>query len=181
MTKSFAVNNLGCAHCGAKIEEAISKIEGIESAVLNFPLKKLNVNGEFNEDTLVKMNEIARSIEPDVEIVPAEHSHRHNGHNDCGHEHHHHEHCDCGHEHHHHHEHCDCGEEHSHGHSHSHEGEESIAHELLPLISGTALFAAAVISAHVLDVFPLSIGLYAAAYLILGADILLSAFKGIRK
>ncbi len=180
MTKTFAVNNLGCAHCGAKIEEAISKIEGIESAVLNFPLKKLNVNGEFNEDTLVIMNEIARSIEPDVEIIPAEHAHRHNGHSECGHKHHHHEHSECGHEHHHH-EHCECGNEHSHGHSHSHEGKESIVPELLPLISGTVLFAAAVISAHILDFFPLSIVLYAAAYLILGADILLSAFKGIRK
>lgn len=190
MMRYFTINNLGCAHCGAKIEEAISKLEGIESAVLNFPLKKLSISGEFNDDTLSSMNSVARSIEPDVEILPLDHTHKHHHHDEhCehGHEHNHHdEHCEFSHEHHHHDEHCECGHEHTHEHSHGHSHEhshdhgEKISNELIPVICGAALFAAAVICSRLLDIFPLTAALYAAAYLTLGYNVLLSAFKGIR-
>ena len=33
MERSFSINNLDCANCGAKIEKAISRIDGVESAV----------------------------------------------------------------------------------------------------------------------------------------------------
>ena len=72
MTKTYTVNNLDCAHCGSKIEELISDMQGIESAVLNFPLKKLSVTGEFNEDTLELMNVLAQAVEAGVEIIPFE-------------------------------------------------------------------------------------------------------------
>ena len=39
MEKTYEIRNLGCAHCGGKIEEAINKLEEIESAVLNFLMK----------------------------------------------------------------------------------------------------------------------------------------------
>ena len=137
MEKTFEIRNLGCAHCGGKIEEAINKLEGIESAVLNFPMRKIKVKGEYSEEVLAKMNSIANSIEPGVEIVPAdskkhkhhehshEHGHHHGEHCECGHdhehEHHHGEHCECGHDHeheHHHGEHCECGHDHEHEHHH---------------------------------------------------------------
>ncbi|MBR3282155.1 MAG: cation transporter, partial [Ruminococcus sp.] len=118
MEKVFSINNLDCAHCGAKIEEAISKLEGIESAVLNFPMKKLRVRGELSDDMLERMHETARKIEPDVEFVPsAEHSHDHAHHHE--HEHHHDHCCDHEHEHEHHHDHC-CDHEHEHEHHHDH-------------------------------------------------------------
>ena len=41
MKKVYTIENLDCAHCGAKIEGLIADMQGIESAVLNFPLKKL--------------------------------------------------------------------------------------------------------------------------------------------
>lgn len=72
MTKTYTVNNLDCAHCGSKIEELIADMQGIESAVLNFPLKKLSVTGEFNEDTLELMNVLAQAVEAGVEIIPFE-------------------------------------------------------------------------------------------------------------
>ncbi len=46
MEKSYEIKNLGCAHCGGKIEEAINKLDGVEKATLNFPLRKLKVKGE---------------------------------------------------------------------------------------------------------------------------------------
>ncbi|MCM1507599.1 MAG: cadmium-translocating P-type ATPase [Ruminococcus flavefaciens] len=70
--KTYTVNNLDCAHCGGKIEELIAGMTGIESAVLNFPLKKLTVTGNIDEDTLELMNDLAQAVEAGVEIVPFE-------------------------------------------------------------------------------------------------------------
>lgn len=72
MKKVYTVNNLDCAHCGAKIEELISGIQGIESAVLNFPMKKLTVTGNITDKTSVQINRLARTVEADVEIIPLE-------------------------------------------------------------------------------------------------------------
>ncbi|MCR4862327.1 MAG: cadmium-translocating P-type ATPase [Ruminococcus sp.] len=160
MEKVFIINELNCAHCGAKIEEALGKLEGIESAVLNFPMRTIKIHGEVTDETLRRMNETARSIEPDVKIVPKEHHHR---------EHHHHEHHHEAHEH-----------THAHEHVHSQHEESSIA-EILPLIGGIVLFAAAIVLGHFAGQKALSLAVYAAAYLVLGANILTAAAQNIRR
>lgn len=168
-TVTYSVENLGCAHCGAKIEEAINKMDGIDKAVLNFAIMKLKVEGEITNDTLTQMNKIANSIEAGVEFVPESHGHSHEHHS----------------EHHRHHEHgdsCCCGDNHEnkheeeHKHSHSH-GDD---HGLILLLIGIAVFVAAIIFEHTLDIFPLTFGVYIAAYLILGFNILKSTFKNIK-
>ena len=263
MEKVFSINNLDCAHCGAKIEEAISKLEGIESAVLNFPMKKLRVHGELSDDMLERMHETARKIEPDVEFVPsAEHSHDHAHHHEHEHEHHHDHCCDHEHEHEHNHDHC-CVHEHEHEHhhegnqhefavenldcahcggkieealnklegiesavlnfpmkkfiikgdvddkllarmnetagaieagvvitpvsretdrphEHEHSHEESLSHEIIPIIIGIAMLAAAVITGRWDDWAPLSVALYAVSYLILGWGVLRATVKNIK-
>lgn len=174
MEHELHIENLDCANCGAKIEAAINRLDGVEKAVLNFPLKKLKVRGELTDELLALMNETARSIEPEVEIVRGGKHHREHHH-----EHHHehcHDHCECGHDHHHEHEH-----HHEHGHEHHHHGEKSGISKLLPLAAGIVLFIAAIVYGHISDIFPLTIGLYAAAYLVLGADILLATVKNVRR
>jgi Cd2+/Zn2+-exporting ATPase len=168
-TVTYSVENLGCAHCGAKIEEAINKMDGIDKAVLNFAMMKLKVEGEITDDTLTQMNKIANSIEAGVEFVPESHGHSHEHH---GEHHRHHEHGDS----------CCCGDDHEnkheeeHKHSHSH-GDD---HGLILLLIGIAVFVAAIILEHILDIFPITLGLYIAAYLILGFNILKSTFKNIK-
>ena len=162
-TVTYSVENLGCAHCGAKIEEAINKMDGIDKAVLNFAMMKLKVEGEITDDTLTQMNKIANSIEAGVEFVPESHGHSHEHHG----------------EHHRHHEHGDDHEnkhEEEHKHSHSH-GDD---HGLILLLIGIAVFVAAIILEHTLDIFPITLGVYIAAYLILGFNILKSTFKNIK-
>ncbi|WP_037297592.1 heavy metal translocating P-type ATPase [Ruminococcus flavefaciens] len=129
MEKYFSVSNLDCAHCGAKIEEAISKLEGIESAVLNFPMKKFKIKGNITDELVTKINEVANSIEAGVVIAAIEEAHHHSRHHEHEHEHHHHhdEECGCGHEHehdHHHDEECGCGHDHEHEHEHHHHHDE---------------------------------------------------------
>ena len=120
LTKQFEVNNLDCAHCGAKIEEAISKLDGVSSAVLNYPLKKLRVTAVYSDEMIKLICDTAAAIEPDVELVPfcAKESQRRNRIKEIvreleeSEEHEHHENCE------HDHEHCECCE-HENGHSQS--------------------------------------------------------------
>ena len=168
MEKDFSVINLDCAHCGAKIEAAINKIEGVESAILNYPLKKMKIRGDITDELIEKINTVANSIEAGVVISPA------------GHEHHHHHH-----EHSHHHEHgedCCCGHDHEHEHHHHEHIEKNSlpAGELLSLAAGILLFAAAVISGRLADIKPLTIALFAAAYIVLGYNIIIATIKNIR-
>lgn len=172
MEKTYAIIGLDCAHCGSKIEEAINKLDGIESAILNFPMKTLKIKGNISGDTLEIINKTAGKIEAGVKIVPkdrtsaVQHKHKHN---------HEHSECCCGHCHEHEHSH-----EHEHDHSHSHSKNESHFSEIISFIIGAAIFTAAIISGKVLDIKPLTLSLYAGAYLILGYKILLATFKNIR-
>lgn len=82
MEKMYIVKNLDCAHCGGKIEAAIADFEEIESASLNFPMRKLRVVGEITPATEKKMLRTARKIEAEVELVPeaeAENAHGEEG------------------------------------------------------------------------------------------------------
>jgi len=174
MEKDFSVINLDCAHCGAKIEAAINKIEGVESAILNYPLKKIRIRGDITDELVEKINTVANSIEAGVVISPAGHEHHHH-HHEHSHHHEHGEDCCCGHDHEHEHEH-----EHHH-HEHEHIEKNSLpAGELLSLAAGILLFAAAVISGRVTDIKPLAIALYAAAYLVLGYSIIIATIRNIR-
>lgn len=153
MEKNYTVINLNCAHCGGKIEEAINNISGIESAVLNFPMRKIKVKGTVNEETLRLMNEIANSIEAGVEIRPlTSDKHENHGH--------------------------DCGCEHDHGHSHG--DEKGGIQEIVLFIMGVLLFAAAIISGKLMDLKLLALSFYVAAYLILGHKVLITTFKNIK-
>jgi len=70
MKQTYIIKNLDCAHCGGKIEDALNDLNGIESAVLNFPTRKINVTGKLSPELLKIMNETANKIEAGVEIVP---------------------------------------------------------------------------------------------------------------
>ena len=193
MEKYYSISNLDCAHCGAKIEEAIRKLEGVESAVLNFPLKKFKIKGEVTDELLARINEVANSIEAGVVISAIEekhhHAHKHHDH----HEKHHDDECCCGHDHSHEHKHshehaeeCSCGHDHEHHHeaADSHESEvadhESFLGDIIPLSAGILLFAAAIICGKLFDIKPLTIGLYTAAYLVLGINVLKATFKNLK-
>ena len=193
MEKNYEIRNLGCAHCGGKIEEAIKKLDGVEDAVLNFPMRKMKIKGELTDELLAEINRIAGKIEAGVSIVPLNagshhHEHEHHSHGEdccCGHEHHHeHEHhshgedCCCGHEHHHEHEHERRSETAAHEPQHAHES--GIKKELIPLILGIVIFAAALAVHHTLHILPLSLGLFGAAYLLLGYNVIIATFKNIR-
>ncbi len=70
MEKEFKLIGLDCANCAAQLENAIQKIEGIESASLSFMTGKLVVKCTENmsEDIIKKIKKMIKKEEPDVEI-----------------------------------------------------------------------------------------------------------------
>lgn len=72
MKKKFKVENLDCAHCAAKMEEAIKKIPGVEDAVMNFMTQKLTLqiaDDADMEDIVNKAQECVSKVSIVCEIV----------------------------------------------------------------------------------------------------------------
>lgn len=46
MKKTFKMHDLDCAHCAAKMETAIGKLDGVESCTINFMAQKLTLVAE---------------------------------------------------------------------------------------------------------------------------------------
>ncbi len=62
MIKRYAVQNLHCAGCAARIEDAIANLPGVRSAVINLDSARLRVEGE--QPDLAVMTRLADAIEP---------------------------------------------------------------------------------------------------------------------
>ncbi|MBR2044446.1 MAG: heavy-metal-associated domain-containing protein [Clostridia bacterium] len=73
MKKTFTLEELDCAHCAAKMEDAISKIDGVISANVNFIAQKLTIEADDNrfDEILKEAQKICKEIEPDCVIVKA--------------------------------------------------------------------------------------------------------------
>ena len=69
--KTFALEELDCAHCAAKMETAISKLDGVSSASISFMTQKLTIEAEKNDfDKIIKAAQKAiKKIEPDCRII----------------------------------------------------------------------------------------------------------------
>lgn len=71
MKRSFVLRNLDCANCAAKMEEAIRKIHGVETATVSFMTQKLTLEADealFGE-ILEEAQRACAKIEPDCTIV----------------------------------------------------------------------------------------------------------------
>ena len=71
MKKSFKINNLDCANCAAKMENAIKKIKGVNDASVSFMTQKLilDADDEKYDDILNQACAICKKIEPDCTII----------------------------------------------------------------------------------------------------------------
>ncbi|MCO8193972.1 cation transporter [Anaerofustis sp. NSJ-163] len=65
MKKKFKMDNIDCANCAMKMEEAIRKIDGVESANINFMLQKLTL--EANEEDFEEIIKKARVAIKDID------------------------------------------------------------------------------------------------------------------
>lgn len=71
MKKKFKLQDLDCANCAAKMEEAIKKIPGVNDASVSFMTQKMTINaedGQFDE-IMKKVADACAKVEPDCKIL----------------------------------------------------------------------------------------------------------------
>ena len=65
-TKTYLLENLGCAHCASKMEEQIANLEGISEATITFATKQLRLTAKNPDRYLEQIRKICTSIESEV-------------------------------------------------------------------------------------------------------------------
>ena len=71
MKKTFKLEDLDCANCAAKMEEAIKKLDGVNDASVSFMAQKLTLDADdaaFN-DILKKVVRTIKKVEPDCTVI----------------------------------------------------------------------------------------------------------------
>ena len=71
MKKTYALDELDCANCGAKMENAIAKIEGVKYVNVSFISQKITLEADDDifDEVLKKAVKICKKVEPDCKIV----------------------------------------------------------------------------------------------------------------
>lgn len=65
MKKKLKMENIDCANCAQKMEDGISRIEGVKSARINFMLQKLTLDAD--DERFDEIVEEARKVVRDVD------------------------------------------------------------------------------------------------------------------
>ncbi len=190
--KIYTIENLDCANCAAKIEARFNALPQVQEASITFATRQLRLTAEDPDSLIPELTEIARSVEPEMLILPREHDGGHHDRGGCGyhHDHKHHDHCN----HHGHGDGCGCGHHHNQGEQegccgHPHEQKKS-AHEdhehakgdsgLKSILVGAALFAAGLLLGGLGFAIPSRVS-FVAGYLAVGWEVIANAWKNLRR
>lgn len=68
-TKTYILENLGCANCAAKMEKRINELDGVTGATITFATKQLRVTAKSPDRYLPEIRNICSSIESEVIVV----------------------------------------------------------------------------------------------------------------
>ena len=69
MKYKFTVNGLDCPNCAAKLAANMEKLDGVESAKINFLSEKLTVESSLSEDVLrAALSSAAKAFDNAVKI-----------------------------------------------------------------------------------------------------------------
>lgn len=71
LKKEYILNGLCCPMCAEKMQKRIRKLEGVNSAVINFPTQKLTMeisDGDVLGGIMTQTNRIVKQYEPEIEI-----------------------------------------------------------------------------------------------------------------
>ena len=71
MKKKFKLEDLDCANCAAKMEEAIKEIPGVTSASVNFLAQKLTLEAadDVFDEIVKKAADCISKVEPNCKII----------------------------------------------------------------------------------------------------------------
>ena len=68
MKKAFKIRELDCAHCAQELEEAASKVAGVNKVRINFLSERMTLDAEDArfDAVLNEIKKIVKTIEPDA-------------------------------------------------------------------------------------------------------------------
>ena len=71
MKKKFKLQDLDCANCAAKMEEAIKKLVGVNDASVNFMMQKMTIDAEDSrfDEIMKEVVTVCAKVEPDCKIL----------------------------------------------------------------------------------------------------------------
>jgi len=71
MKKVFKMRDLDCAHCAAKMEDAINKLDGVNKATISFMTQKMTLDADDArfDDIVKEVVKTCKNVEPDCEIL----------------------------------------------------------------------------------------------------------------
>ena len=71
MKKTYMLEDLDCANCAQKMEEAVKKIDGVKFASVNFLAQKmtLEADDEAFDEILKKAIKTIKRVEPDCRVI----------------------------------------------------------------------------------------------------------------
>ena len=70
MKKTYEFENLGCAHCAAKMEDKINELPGVTAATITYTTKQLRLSAADPDKYLPEVQKICASIESEVKVIP---------------------------------------------------------------------------------------------------------------
>lgn len=71
MKKVFKLEDLDCANCANKMECAIKKIDGVNSASVSFITQKMTIEADEQnfDEVMKKVVKTCKKVEPDCNII----------------------------------------------------------------------------------------------------------------
>ena len=71
MTKTYKLQDLDCANCARKMEDAIRKLEGVTEVHVNFLTQKMILTADDArfEDIVKEAVKCIRRVDPDCQVV----------------------------------------------------------------------------------------------------------------
>lgn len=71
MKKRFKLQDLDCANCAAKMEDAIKKLEGVTDASVSFMTQKMTIEADDKrfDEIMKEVIAVCKKVEPDCRIL----------------------------------------------------------------------------------------------------------------
>lgn len=71
MKKTYKLVDLDCANCAMKMQDAISKLDGVNAATVSFMTQKMTIEADDDrfDDIMQDVVRCIRRVEPDCEVV----------------------------------------------------------------------------------------------------------------
>ncbi len=71
MKKVYELDEVDCANCARKMQEAVAKIDGVDSVTVNFFTQKMTLEAADDKfDAVLKEAlKVLKKVEPDCEVI----------------------------------------------------------------------------------------------------------------